>query len=390
MPTFSDQLESIRAAGRYRSMKRVDSPQESRLLIDGSLVTVLCSNNYLGIANHPRLKTAAAAAVESYGVGSGAARLVSGNMALHESLEQRLASFKGTEAALVMNGGYAANLGIIAAVVGRGDTIYSDRLNHASIVDGALLSQARLVRFRHGDAAHLQQLLEKDSSGGRKLIVTDGVFSMDGDIAPLQQLVEIKRSFGALLMVDDAHGTGVLGVRGRGSCEECRVVEDVDIQMGTLGKAVGSFGAYVAGSGSLIDFLRNTARSFIFSTSLPPAVLAASLAGIELIDSDEGAVLRDRLRDNARQFRLLLQDRGFDTMGSETHIVPVRTGDERLTMEFSSRLFAAGYFVQGIRPPTVPQGTCRLRCTVMASHTPDELSSAAAAMAEIGRALGVI
>jgi glycine C-acetyltransferase len=358
--------------------------------MEGREVLLLCSNNYLGLADHPRLKEAAVDAVMRYGTGSGASRLVSGTMDLHEALEQRIATFKGTEAALVFNSGYAANSGIIPALVGRGDVVFSDKLNHASIVDGCLLSRATLVRYPHRDLASLRRLLGKHHSAGRRLIVTDGVFSMDGDLAPLAELAVLKREYGALLMVDDAHGTGVLGPAGRGTAELFGVTDQVDIHMGTLGKGLGSFGAYVAASREIVELLVNRARSFIFSTSLPPAVLAASRAAFDIVDSAEGEARRERLSRSAVSFRAALADAGLDTMGSVTQIIPVSVGDAERTMAFTRLLLEEGIFVQGIRPPTVPAGTCRLRCTLMATHTDDDLSRALAAISRVGRALGVI
>jgi glycine C-acetyltransferase len=390
MGSMRDDIAALKELGLYRELRLVEGAQGSRVTIDGRNVLLLCSNNYLGLADHPVLKEAAIRAIERYGTGSGAARLVSGNMELHEELERSIASFKGTEAAVLFNSGYAANTGIIPALVGRGDIIFSDRLNHASIVDGALLSRATFIRYPHKDTPALRMLLEKHRGAGRRLIVTDGVFSMDGDCAPLDELVTLKREFDALLMVDDAHGTGVLGERGRGSAELFGVVEHVDLQMGTLGKAIGSFGAYVAASREIVDYLVNRARSFIFSTSLPPAVLAASLAALDLVDSPEGAELRKRLAHNAGEFRTMLTDAGLDTFGSTTQIVPVAVGAAEQTMEFTRRLMEEGYFVQGIRPPTVPAGTCRLRCTLMASHTHDDIGGAFDAIVRIARTVGVV
>lgn len=351
---------------------------------------LLCSNNYLGLADHPALKRAAVEAVERYGTGSGASRLVSGTMELHAALEERLARFKGTEAALVFNSGYAANSGIIPALAGRGDVVFSDRLNHASIVDGCLLSRARFVRYPHNDMNALERLLAEHRGAGRMLIVTDGVFSMDGDLAPLPALAALKRQYGALLMVDDAHGTGVLGESGRGTAEQFGVTADIDLQMGTLGKALGGFGAYVAASAEVVELLVNRARSFIFSTSLPPAVLAAARAALDLVDSPEGDALRRRLARSAALFRDALQGAGFDTMGSETQIVPALVGEAEPVMAFTRRLLEEGYYVQGIRPPTVPAGTCRLRCTLMATHDESDLERAVAAMTRIGKELGIV
>ena len=388
MNDFHEELDELRQQGLFRSMRVIGGPQTGRVILDGREVLLLCSNNYLGLADHPALKEAAIRAVERYGVSSGASRLVSGTMDLHEALESRLAAFKGTESALVFNSGYAANTGILPALVGKGDVIFSDRLNHASIVDGALLSRAKFIRYPHKDMSALRRLLAETDVAGRRLIVTDGVFSMDGDLAPLAELAALKREYAALLMVDDAHGTGVLGPTGRGSAELCGIMGDVDVQMGTLGKGLGSCGAYVAGSRDLIEFLINRARSFIFSTSLPPAVLAASLAAVDLVDSPAGADLRRQLALNTGLFRDSLHDAGFDTMGSETQIVPIFAGEAEPTMQFSRRLLAEGFFVQGIRPPTVPAGSCRLRCTLMATHGQDDLERAVTAISRVGKAMG--
>jgi len=388
--TFREELDELREEGLFRSMRLIQGRQSGRVVLDGQEVLLLCSNDYLGLTGHPALKEAAIRAVERYGTGSGASRLVSGNMEPHRELEGRIASFKGTEAALLFNSGYGANTGIIPAIAGRGDVVFSDRLNHASIVDGALLSRARLVRYPHNDVTALARAMADTETSGRRLIVSDGVFSMDGDLARLAELVTLKREFGALLMVDDAHGTGVLGERGRGSAELCRVIDEIDIHMGTFGKALGSFGAYGAASREIIDYLVNRARSFIFSTALPPAVASASIAALGLVDSEEGAILRKRLSDNADFFRSALRESGFDTMGSESQIIPILVGEAGPTMEFSGQLLAEGIFVQGIRPPTVPAGSCRLRCTVMATHTVEDLAQAADVMAKIGKRLGII
>ena len=387
---YSSDLELLMRQGLYRQLRLIEGAQGRQVVLDGREVLLFCSNNYLGLADSPRLKEAAICAVERYGTSSGAARLVSGNMDLHRALEQRIAAFKGTESALLFNSGYAANSGIIPALVGRDDVIFSDRLNHASIVDGCLLSRARMVRYPHNDCQALRRLLEKHRGAGRALIITDGVFSMDGDLAPLAELARLKREFSALLMVDDAHGTGVLGEQGRGSADASGVMADVDLHMGTLGKALGSFGAYVATSREIVDILINRARSFIFSTSLPPAVLAASLAAFDLIASPEGEELRAILAANTDRFRSGLHEAGFDTMGSETQIVPVSVGPAELTMQFSRRLLEVGIFVQGIRPPTVPAGSCRLRCTIMATHLPEDIDRVLDSICGIGRELGVI
>lgn len=387
--TIQSELEEITSQGLLRSTRLVSGRQTARVTCNGRDVLLLCSNNYLGLADHPALAAASLEAVQQYGTSSGASRLVSGTMELHEQLESAVAEFKKSEAALIFNSGHAANTGIIPALVGRGDVVFSDRLNHASIVDGILLSGARLVRYRHNDYQQLDILMEKHAKG-RSLIVSDGVFSMDGDIAPLAELVMLKRTHGALLMVDDAHGCGVLGNQGRGSAELLGVGSDVDIQMGTFGKALGSFGAYAAVSAELRELLINRARSFIFSTSLPPSVLAASLAAVELVQSPEGDLLREQLSVNARFFRNSLAEAGFAIPDGSTQIVPIVIGSAVTTMQFSEALLAEGLFAQGIRPPTVPVGTSRLRFTLMATHTPADLAGAVERISHVGRRLGVV
>ncbi len=387
--TIQHELDDITRRGLLRTTRLISGRQTARVSCNDCDVLLLCSNNYLGLADHPVLAAASIAAIEQYGTSSGASRLVSGTMDLHERLESAVASFKQSEAALVFNSGHAANTGIIPALAGRGDVVFSDRLNHASIVDGILLSGARLVRYPHNDYRALAALMEKHAKG-RSLIVTDGVFSMDGDIAPLAELVELKRSYGALLMVDDAHGSGALGEQGRGSAELQGVGNDVDILMGTFGKALGSFGAYAAVSAELRSLLINRARSFIFSTSLPPAVLAASLAAVEIVQTREGDGLRDALSANTRFFRNALKNAGFKIPAGSTQIVPIVVGSAVTTMQFSEALLAEGYFAQGIRPPTVPIGTSRLRFTLMSSHTHADLVGAVDCITTIGRRLGVL
>ena len=387
--TIQSELEEITRQGLLRSTRLVSGRQTARVACNGRDVLLLCSNNYLGLADHPTLAAASIAAIQQYGTSSGASRLVSGTMELHEQLEGAVAAFKKSEAALIFNSGHAANTGIIPALVGRGDVVFSDRLNHASIIDGILLSGARLVRYRHNDYQQLGMLMEKHAKG-RSLIVSDGVFSMDGDIAPLAELVLLKHKHGALLMVDDAHGCGVLGNQGRGSAELLGVGSEVDIQMGTFGKALGSFGAYAAVSTELRELLINRARSFIFSTSLPPAVLAASLAAIELVQSPEGDLLRAQLSANTSFFRDSLTEVGFSIPDGFTQIVPIVIGSADTTMKFSEALLAEGVFAQGIRPPTVPVGTSRLRFTLMATHTRADLAGAVERIFQVGRQLGVV
>lgn len=379
MRKLQKELEALREQGMLRTLKTVAGPQGPRVVVDGREVLLLCSNNYLGLAGHPALIEASCAATSRFGVGSGASRLVSGTMELHEQLEARIADFKGTEGALVFNSGYAANTGILQGLAGPGDLIFSDALNHASIIDGCRLSGARVVVYPHRDMTALEELLRAEASRrhGRWLIVSDGVFSMDGDLAPLPELVALKERYEALLMVDDAHGGGVLGASGRGSGERLGCLERIDLHMGTLGKAFGCFGAYLAARREVIDTLINRSRSFIFSTSLPPGVLGAALAAFDLVDSAEGAARRACLENNRQIFIEGLRRGGLDLGESVTQIVPIVTGEPQPTMEAARRLLDAGIFLQGIRPPTVPLGQCRLRATLMADHRPAEVAAAA-------------
>jgi 8-amino-7-oxononanoate synthase len=380
MKEWRRELAALEATGMYRFLRTIDGPQGTRVTVDGRELLLLCSNNYLGLANHPALVEAACRATARYGAGSGASRLVSGSMRPHVELEEALAAFKGCEAALLFNSGYAANTGILQGLFGPDDVIFSDALNHASLIDGCRLSRARTVVYPHADPAALEALLaaEAPRRKGRWLIVSDGVFSMDGDLAPLPELVRLKKRYDALLMIDDAHGTGVLGAGGRGTAEQFGCLDDVDLHMGTLGKALGGSGAYLAAARPVIEILINRSRPFIFSTSLPPAVPAAALAALEIVAGAEGAVLRRQLEENRRCFSAALAAAGCDLLGSTTQIVPVLTGEPAPTMAAAGALFGRGIFLQGIRPPTVPAGRCRLRATVMASHAPAELEAAAA------------
>jgi len=373
------ELENLAERGMLRSLRTVETAQGPHVRVDGRDVLLLCSNNYLGLAGHPALVQAAQEATARYGAGSGASRLVSGSMLPHVRLEERIASFKGTERALLFNSGYAANTGILQGLFGPDDVIFSDALNHASIIDGCRLSQARTVVYPHADAGALEALMNTEASDrrGRWLIVTDGVFSMDGDRAPLPELVRLKERFDALLMVDDAHGTGVLGATGRGTGEEFGCLDRIDLHMGTFGKALGCAGAYLAAAGAVIDILINRSRSFIFSTSLPPAVAASAAVAIDLLESPEGAGRRSDLLRNRRVFAGRLLAEGVDLLASTTQIVPVLTVDPKPTMQAAEVLLERGIFLQGIRPPTVPEGKCRLRATLMADHHPAELAQAA-------------
>lgn len=379
LSSWRKDLEDLRQQGLLRGLKTVSSAQRDRVCLDGGEVLLLCSNNYLGLADHPALVEAQCRAAARYGAGSGGSRLISGSMTPHRELEERLAAFKGTEAALLFNTGYAANTGILQGVTGPDDIIFSDSLNHASIIDGCRLSRARTVVYPHRDTQALEALMAREASHrkGRWLIVSDGVFSMDGDLAPLPELVALKQRYDCLLMVDDAHGTGVLGGQGKGTAEHLGCLADVDLHMGTLGKALGGFGAFAAGPEVLMRTLINRARSFVFSTSLPPAVAAAGLAALDIVEGDDGRNRRRQLQDlRTLMSTRLAQSLPVDTAGVAP-ILPILTVDPEPTMRASACLQEQGVFVQGIRPPTVPEGACRLRVTLMASHQPEDLRRAA-------------
>jgi len=382
------ELASLRQQHLYRQLTTIEGEQGPWVSVGGRRLLNLSSNNYLGLASHPELKAAAAKAALDEGVGTGASRLISGTMRLHGLLEERLARFKGQEAALVFNSGYAANLGLISTLVGRDDAVFSDELNHASIIDGCRLSRADVRIFPHKDMNALEGLLAAAGRYRRKLIVIDTVFSMDGDIAPLPEVAELAERHGCILMVDEAHATGVLGPGGRGAVAHFGLEGRVPIQMGTLSKSFGSFGAYVCGSRALVDYLVNTSRPFIFTTALPPAVLAASLAALDVIERYESLV--QRLRHNAERLRLGLQGLGFDIMGSQTQIVPVLVGDNARALEMMGLLKEQGVLAVAIRPPTVPPGTARIRSNVMATHSDADLDLALQAFERAGRSVGLI
>ena len=347
---------------------------------------LLSSNNYLGLADHPRVRQAAAEAAERFGAGAGASRLVSGNMALHRRLEERLAEFTGTESALLFGAGYLANTGVIASLAGRGEVVFSDELNHASIIDGCRLSRADVFVYRHADLDHLAWGLRQ--AGGRaSLIVTDAVFSMDGDVAPLADLAALARNAGCRLMVDEAHATGALGPGGRGAVAGAGLTGEVAAIVGTLGKALGSYGAYVCSDAATRDLLVNTARPFIFSTAPPPPAIGAALAALVLLESRPGMV--EQLRRNGAALRDGLVNYGLTTGRSRTQIVPVVVGDARLAMALCEHSLEGGVFAQAIRPPTVPEGTSRLRLSVMANHRADELVAAARVIGRAARELGI-
>ncbi len=385
---LQETLAALESKGLTRALKSVDGPQGCRIVVDGKEVLNLCSNNYLGLAGDARLRDAAVDAIADEGLGSGASRLICGNMKSHQELEKRIAEFKGTDGCLVFSTGYMANIGVISSLFDRGDLILADKLNHASIIDGILLSGADFKRYPHGDMIALEDLLKKSESYKKRAIITESVFSMDGDIAPLDKIVDLAQKYGCMIMVDEAHAFGILGKKGKGAIEHFGLEGKIDIQMGTLSKAAGSFGAYVCGSRELIEFLINKARSFVYTTAMPPAICAASMKAIEIIASEPNR--RERLWENTNYILKGLRDIGFDTLESETPIIPVLTKDPKLTVEFSRRLFVEGIFVQAIRPPTVPVNTARLRVTVMATHSREDLEFTLQKFGEIGRELNLI
>jgi 8-amino-7-oxononanoate synthase len=390
MLNLDHELSSLKEAGFYRKMVScASSATGPRVTIDGRQVLLLASNDYLGLAAHPRMKSRAQEATARWGTGSGASRLISGNTALFDQLETALARFKKTEAALVFNTGYMANAGLLQSLAGPEDVIFSDELNHASIIDGCRLSHARIKVYPHRDMQALEGLLKQCRFARRRIIVTDGVFSMDGDLAPLPELAALSHIYEAALIVDDAHGTGALGPTGRGTLEHFGLAGRPDIiVMATLGKALGSFGACIAGSRDLREYLINRARSFIFTTALPPAAAAAALEALQILQDEPE--LRHRLADNADFMRAGLSALGFNTLDSCTQIIPLLIGEQEKAVAMARRLFEEGIFIQAIRPPTVPKGSSRLRITVMAGHMRHDLAWALDILAKIGRELNII
>jgi glycine C-acetyltransferase/8-amino-7-oxononanoate synthase len=379
-------LEELRERGLYRRLRLIEGPQGPQVTLGGRPVLLLCSNNYLGLAEHPRVREAAAEAAMRWGAGAGASRLISGNMEPHRLLERSLADFKGYESALLFGSGYLANTGAISALAGRGEVVFSDELNHASIVDGCRLSRAETFVYRHNDLDHLGWGLRR-AEGRGSLIVSDGLFSMDGDVAPLASLLELARQHGCRLMIDEAHATGAIGPGGRGTVAAAGLSGEVDLVVGTLGKALGAYGAYVCAGSDVVDFLVNSARPFIFSTAPPPPAVAGAGAALELLRSEPEMV--ERLAANAATLRRALVAEGLAVGASESQILPVEVGDAKLTMDLCERALEGGVFAQGIRPPTVPEGTSRLRLTVMASHRGEELERAASTIGAAARELGL-
>jgi len=386
MSEIRDRLAELEELGLYRHMRLVSGPQGPRVILDGRPVVLLCSNNYLGLADHPRVREAAADAAMRWGVGAGASRLVSGTMTVHRRLEERLAEFEGSEAALLFGSGYLANVGVVSALARRGEVVLSDALNHASIVDGCRLAGAETFVYRHNDVDHLAHGL-REAEGRGALIVTDGVFSMDGDVAPLEEIVELARRHDARVVVDEAHGTGVLGPGGRGAVAEAGLEGEVDVVVGTLGKALGSYGAYACCDAEVARYLVNTSRPLIFSTAPPPPAVAGALAALELLCEQPRRI--DKLHANADALRSALAREGWDVSGGATQIIPLVVGEAHQAVRMCEEALARGVFAQAIRPPTVPEGTSRLRLAVMASHTESELRDAARALGEAALAAGV-
>ncbi|PKN19461.1 MAG: 8-amino-7-oxononanoate synthase [Deltaproteobacteria bacterium HGW-Deltaproteobacteria-6] len=384
---FEEKLRKIKADGLYREMRYLQSPQSAHALLAGRDILMLSSNSYLGLCTDDRLKQAAYDAIEQYGTGSGGSRLITGSYEIHKKLEEKIAAFKKTEAALIFNTGYMANVGAISAIADKNWVIFSDRLNHASIIDGCKLSGAEIVVYGHCDPDDLENKIIKFPNR-QGLIISDSLFSVDGDIAPLPQLVKIARRHKMLLMIDEAHATGVLGKNGGGVADYFGLSCGIDVSVGTFSKALASEGGFVAGSRDLIDYLANRARSFIFSTALSPATIAVSLAALEIVQKESHS--RENLLVNAAWLRRELQKRGFAVMDSPAPIISMILGPPGLAMAMSCRLMEAGIFASAIRPPTVPAGTSRLRINLMATHTKDDLSRAIAEIEHAGRALGVI
>src|SRR6185437_9656908 len=391
---LADQMNELKQKGTHFNLRVLQDAQAPECTVDGKHVINLASNNYLGLTTHPKLREAAMAATKKYGVGSGAVRTVAGTMKIHMDLEKKIAQFKNVEACVVFQSGFTANAGTVSAILGKEDFIISDELNHASIIDGARLSRAKIKVFRHKDTAHAEELL-KEVAGepGHKLIITDGVFSMDGDIGPLPALCDLAEKYGAVMMIDDAHSSGVLGRNGRGTADHFKVHGRVDVQVGTLSKAIGALGGYVCGSRDLIDFLYHRARPFLFSTSHPPSVAATCIAAFEVLE--EEPQLMEKLWENTRYFKKELGNLGFNiggknTPASETPITPIIVGEGKLAMQFSRELFNEGVMATGIAFPTVPEGKARIRTIMTATHTQDELGQALEVLNRVGKRMGIL
>jgi glycine C-acetyltransferase len=396
MPTLTDdktlylaeQLDDLRRESLFNHIRTIDSPMDGHIVVDGRRVLNFCANNYLGLANHPRLKDAAKRAIDQYGIGPGAVRTIAGTMTLHEQLEARLAQFKHAEAVVTLQSGFTANLATIPALVGQGDIIFSDKLNHASIIDGCRLSRATIVAYEHNDVDDLRRKIAETTEYNRRLIISDGVFSMDGDIAPLPDLVAVAEEHGILLMVDDAHGEGVLGRGGRGIVDHFGLHGRVDVEVGTMSKAFGVVGGIVAGKGVIIDWIKQRGRPFLFSSAMTVPDVAACLEAVDLLESSDDLV--SRLWSNAETMKVGLRALGFDIGRSTTPIIPLMLGDVALAREFSRKLFEAGVFAMAIGFPTVAKGKARIRVMNTAAHSPADLEEALAIFGDVGRGLGVI
>ncbi|NCF68705.1 MAG: glycine C-acetyltransferase [Chloroflexi bacterium] len=385
---IQDELDNLKSAGLYNTIRTIESPMDAWVKIDGRSLLNFCANNYLGLANHPRIREATKKAIDTFGVGPGAVRTIAGTMSLHIALEQRLAEFKRAEACISFQSGFAANLGTIPAIVGRGDVIFSDELNHASIIDGCRLSRAKVVRYKHNDVDDLVSQIEATAEFGRRVIISDGVFSMDGDIAPLDKLVEVAERYDIMTMVDDAHGEGVLGHGGRGIVDHFGLHGRVDVEIGTLSKAFGVMGGLVAGKAVIVEWLRQRGRPFLFSSAMTVPDTAACLEAVNILQ--ESTELIDRLWANAAIFRAGMQDMGFDTGFSQTPIVPVMLGEAPLAQQFSRHLFEQGVFAMAIGFPTVPRGKARIRVMNSAAHSEEDIKLALKTFYEVGQELGVI
>ncbi|PYV40380.1 MAG: 8-amino-7-oxononanoate synthase [Acidobacteria bacterium] len=386
---LAQEIESLHQKKLFRKLRILEGRQLPQAQFDGQPVVNLSSNNYLGLTTHPELVKAALRATEEYGVGSGAVRTIAGTMKIHMALEEKIARFKQVEACVVFQSGFTANAGTVSAILGKGDIIISDELNHASIIDGCRLSRAEIKIFPHKDLSALERILQEvQSHPGKKLVITDGVFSMDGDIAPLPQVVELAERYGSIMMLDDAHSSGVLGRNGRGTVDHYGLHGRVDIQVGTLSKAIGSLGGYVCGSRALIEYLYHRARPFLFSTSHPPAVAACCIAAFEVLEREPQLI--ERLWQNTRFFKSGLSRLGFNTGASETPITPVIIGNGDLAMRFSDELFNEGVFAQGIGYPTVPEAKSRIRTIVTATHSLEQLQFALDVLGKVGKRLGII
>src|SRR5438309_4631614 len=391
---LTDQLNDLKAKGTHFRLRVLENEQAPVCTFDGKRVINLASNNYLGFTTHPKLREAALEATRKYGVGSGAVRTIAGTMKIHMDLEEKIARFKNVEACVVFQSGFTANAGTVSSFLGKDDFVISDELNHASIIDGARLSRAKILVFRHKDAAHAEeQLASVKDQPGKKLVISDGVFSMDGDIGPLPALCDAAEKYGAIMMVDDAHASGVLGRNGRGTIDHFNVHGRVDVQVGTLSKAIGALGGYVCGSRDLIDFLYHRARPFLFSTSHPPSVAASCIAAFDVLEQEPERI--QKLWDNTNFFKRELGNLGFNIGGvntpkSETPITPIIVGDGKLTMDFSRELFNAGVMATGIAFPTVPEGKARIRTIMTATHTREQLEQALGTLGKVAKRMGII